>query len=76
MREVLRDLHVKAGSPTVDNLKEHSERSGHSVELVLIHQGFGGLDLPPLGFQRQCRTCVDGLVVEHHRAGPAFHQDR
>jgi hypothetical protein len=43
---VLRDLHVKAGSPTVDNLKEHSDRSGHSVArstLAGVLRGHGRL---------------------------------
>jgi hypothetical protein len=31
LRAQLRDLHQRAGSPTTDNLKEHADRSGHSV---------------------------------------------
>ncbi|GAA0906092.1 hypothetical protein [Virgisporangium aurantiacum] len=46
MRDLLRDLHVKAGGPTADNLKEHSDRSGHSVArstLAGVVRGHGGL---------------------------------
>jgi hypothetical protein len=31
VKEMLRELHAEAGSPTADNLKVHSDRSGHSV---------------------------------------------